>query len=159
MIALSDVAVTVANAKLSAEWWRQNLGFAVHTVGNPGGHAIMVAPPGDRFVLHLCEGFAPPEPGNSGIAFMTDEIDALVERMRAGGVKFPEPLTKRSWGSMAKFEDPDGNVFWLLGAPSAFIRSEAARRAPATGPARRAKRRGGGAARSRPDRRHASGHP
>ena len=159
MISLADVAVPVTNAKTSAEWWQQKLGFEVHTVGKPGGHAIMVAPPGDRFILHLCEGFAPAEPGNSGIAFVTNEIDRLVQRMQAGGVKFTEPLSKESWGSMAKFEDPDGNVFWLLEAPAAFIRTEAARRAkPPASKSRSAvgvKR----AARARPGRRSASGRP
>lgn len=136
MIALADCAVAVKNARESAEWWRRNLGFVVHVVGD-GPHAIMVAPPGDKFVLHLCEGFEPVEPGNSGIAFVTDEIDRLVRRMRDGGVRFPEPLKKESWGTMAKFADPDGNVFWLLGASTRFIRSEAHRRAPREDPPQR----------------------
>ena len=153
MIALADVAVTVKDAEASAEWWQEKVGFDVYAVGNPGGHAIMVAPPGDRFVLHLCEGFAPVEPGNSGIAFVTDEIEAQVERMQAGGVRFSEPLLRQSWGSMAKFADPDGNVFWLLGAPAAFIRTAVSRRAagrppPAHG-SRRGKVRGPKKARSR----------
>jgi len=89
----------------------------------------MVAPPGDRFVLHLCEGFEPVQPGNSGIAFVTDGIEPLVARMEAAGVRFPQPLTKQAWGSMAKFEDPDGNVFWLMGASAQFIRGETRRKA------------------------------
>lgn len=130
MLTLADVAVTVTNARASAEWWQEKLGFAVHTVGEAGGHSIMVAPPGDRFVLHLCEGFEPVDPGNSGIAFVTDAIEPLIARMVAGGVKFAQPLTRESWGAMAKFADPDGNVFWLLEAPTTFIRSESVRRAP-----------------------------
>lgn len=59
MLALADVAVVVSDAKASAKWWVKNLGFATFTVGGEGGHAILVAPPGERFVLHLCEGFAP----------------------------------------------------------------------------------------------------
>jgi catechol 2,3-dioxygenase-like lactoylglutathione lyase family enzyme len=129
MIALADCAVVVSDARASARWWNEKLGFAVHAVGN-SEHAIVVAPPGERFVLHLCAGFAPVEPGNSGIAFMTDDIEQLVLKMRAGAVEFPEPLRKESWGSMAKFADPDGNVFWLMEAPAAFIRQETRRRAP-----------------------------
>lgn len=141
MLTLADVAVTVTDAKARAEWWVQQLGFAVHTVGEPGGHAIMVAPPGDRFVLHLCEGFEPIEPGNTGIAFVTDEIEALVARMVAGGVRFPQPLTRESWGAMAKFADPDGNVFWLLEAPTSFIRAESVRKAPVLPKSRRSRTR------------------
>jgi len=123
MLALADCAVTVTNARTSAEWWAEKLGFAVHTIGD-GGHAIMVAPPGDRFILHLCEGIEAVEPGNTGIAFVTDEFEPLVRRMEAAGVEFPEPAKVQSWGGMAKFADPDGNVFWLLGAPTEFVRTE-----------------------------------
>jgi predicted enzyme related to lactoylglutathione lyase len=97
-------------------------------VGEPGGHSVVVAPPGDRFILHLCEGFGPVEPGNSGIAFMTDDIDGLVRKMTSASVTFAEPLKKEAWGAMAKFADPDGNVFWLLGAPASFIRQETSRK-------------------------------
>jgi catechol 2,3-dioxygenase-like lactoylglutathione lyase family enzyme len=145
MLAVADVAVTVADAKKSAEWWQEKLGFDIHTIGPPGGHAIMIAPPGDRFVLHLCEGIEAVEPGNTGVAFMTDDIAAQVRRMEAAGVEFTEPLKMQSWGGSAKFADPDGNVFWLLGAPAKFVRTERERRAQARRPARtRSKRRTSG---------------
>ena len=129
MLALADVAVGVRDAKASARWWHETMGFETHTVGAPGSHALMVAPPGDRFVLHLCEGFEPVEPGNTGIAFVTDEIEAWVARMQAAGVRFPQPLTRTDWGGSAKFADPDGNIFWLVGAPTAFVEAEVGRRA------------------------------
>ena len=130
MIALADVAVVVSDARASAKWWTKNLGFSTYTVGG-AGHAILVAPPGERFALHLCEGFAPVEPGNSGVAFVTDEIDGLVARMLRAGVEFPEPLRKEEWGKMAKFADPDGNVFWLLEAPTSMVKATLKSRAPA----------------------------
>ena len=130
MLALADFAVVVSDAQKTSEWWEKNLGFRTFTVGG-GGHAKLVAPPGERFVLHLCEGFGPLEPGNTGIAFVTDEIEALTERMTAAGVEFPEPLKTEEWGAMAKFADPDGNVFWLLGVPTKIVRDTLASRAPA----------------------------
>lgn len=129
VVAVADVAVTVTNAKEAAKWWEKNLGFASFTIDGKTGHAVMVAPPGDRYVLHQCEGFEAVDPGNTGIAFMTDEIEALVARMTAGGVRFPEPLQKLEWGAMAKFADPDGNVFWLMGAPTKFVREAMVHRA------------------------------
>jgi catechol 2,3-dioxygenase-like lactoylglutathione lyase family enzyme len=129
MIALADVAIVVSNAKTAAAWWRKNLGFSEFIIGGTG-HAILVAPPGERFVLHLCEGFAPMEPGNTGIAFITDDMDGLVARMVKGGVSFPEPLKAEKWGKMAKFADPDGNIFWLLEAPTAMVRDTLRSRAP-----------------------------
>src|SRR4029077_2524130 len=89
LIESADVAVVVSNAKTSARWWKKNLGFSSYTVGG-AGHAILVAPPGERYVLHLCEGFAPLEPGNTGIAFVTDSIESTVARMKKGRVEFPE---------------------------------------------------------------------
>lgn len=121
MMTLADVAVVVSNAKASARWWKQKLGFATLTIGG-SGHAVMVAPPGDRFVLHLCEGFAPLEPGDSGIAFVTDDMDSMITRMKRGKVNFPEPVRSEDWGKMAKFADPDGNIFWLLEAPTKMVR-------------------------------------
>ncbi len=151
MIALADVAVVVSDAKAAADWWREKLGFAVHTL--PGsGHGVLVAPPGDRLVLHLCEGFAPVDPGNTGVAFVTDEIEKVVERMTRKGVAFPEPLKHEKWGGMAKFADPDGNVFWLLEAPTAMVRATLRSRAPAAssrggpstrGATKKSRRRGG----------------
>lgn len=149
MIALADCAVTVSDAQSSARWWKEKVGFRVRTIGG-AGHAIMIAPPGDRFVLHLCEGFGDVEPGNSGIAFVTDDIQSLVDRMQSNGVEFPEPLQKESWGSMAKFADPDGNVFWLLEAARRFIEQQTGRRGgPTRGPHKAPKRR----ARATPGRR------
>jgi predicted enzyme related to lactoylglutathione lyase len=129
MLRLADFAVTVTSATATAKWWKDAVGFEAYTLGAPGSHAIMVAPPGERFLLHLCEGFAAVEPGNTGIAFVTDDIEKHVRKMKAAGVQFPEPLKKESWGASAKFADPDGNIFWLLGAPTGFIRRETTRRA------------------------------
>jgi len=138
MIALADVAVVVSDAKASARWWAKNLGFSTFTIGG-SGHATLVAPPGERYVLHLCEGFAPLEPGDTGIAFVTDEMPALVKRMLKGSVTFPVPPTKESWGTMAKFADPDGNIFWLLEVPTSMVRATLRSRAPLTTPRKTSK--------------------
>lgn len=125
MIRFADVGVAVTDAKAAAAWWQEKVGFEVDVMGEEeDGHGVRVGPPGDRFLLHLCEGYEPVDPGNTGIAFMTDEIEALVERMTSAGVEFTEPLEKTEWGASAKFADPDGNIFWLLGAPTEFIEAE-----------------------------------
>jgi len=129
MLVIADVAVTVKDARAAAAWWKDKVGFEVHTIGPPGGHALMVAPPGERFLLHLCEGFEGVEPGNTGIAFVTDDLEGHVRRMCEAGVTFTEPLSNTEWGGSAKFEDPDGNIFWMLGAPTSFIREQTRKRA------------------------------
>ncbi len=157
MLALADVAVVVRNANASAEWWREKLGFSVHRIGE---HAILVAPPGDRFILHLCEGFAPMEPGNTGIAFLTEDLPGLTARLMASGVEFPEPYQEGAGGSGAKFSDPDGNVFWLLGVPAPFLRRTLGLRAPGgRGPRSGSRNPPRGKARTRARRRRARGPP
>jgi len=151
MIALADCSIAVSDAKAAAVWWNEKLGFAVHWVGQ-GDHALMVAPPGDRFVLHLCEGFEPVQPGNSGVAFVTDDLEGMVRRMEGAGVRFSEPLQKEAWGGMAKFEDPDGNVYWLLGAPASFIRKETYLKARTSRPSKSRGRTGRGKVRRRSSR-------
>ena len=141
MLALADCAVVVSDAETSARWWVEKMGFLRYNVGG-AKHAVMVAPPGERFILHLCSGFESAEPGNTGIAFMTDEIEAVVARMKLNHVRFVEPLKLESWGGVAKFADPDGNIFWLLGAPTAFVHGELSRRAGATEPSKRTPRKG-----------------
>jgi catechol 2,3-dioxygenase-like lactoylglutathione lyase family enzyme len=128
MLAFADVAVTVSDARASARWWSEKLGFATHTVGPPDGHATLVAPPGDRFLVHLCEGFAPVEPGNTGIAFVTDDFRADVARLENAGVRIVERSEER--GASVKLADPDGNVYWLIGVPAEFLRAQTALRAP-----------------------------
>lgn len=139
-MALADVAVVVSDARASSRWWQKVLGFSSHTIGGQG-HAILVAPPGERLVLHLCEGFAPLEPGDTGIAFITDDMASAVARMSKHGVRFPVPPKKEPWGSLAKFEDPDGNIFWLLETPPAMVRATLKLRAPRH-PSRRVPKRG-----------------
>lgn len=130
MLAFADVAVTVSDAPESARWWNEKLGFAIHTIGPPGSHAVVVAPPGDRFLLHLCEKFEPVDPGNTGIAFVTDDLAADVARLEKGGVEIVERA--EDGGATVKFADPDGNVFWLIGVPAEFIRAQVSLRAPET---------------------------
>jgi catechol 2,3-dioxygenase-like lactoylglutathione lyase family enzyme len=141
MLRIADFAVTVTDAKATALWWEQKLGFETHTVGAPGGHALMVAPPGERFLIHLCEGFEAVEPGNTGIGFVTDEIERVTRTMEAAGVRFVEPFDRASGSGTAKFSDPDGNIFWLIGVPGPFIRRETARRAGAATKSRKTSRR------------------
>jgi catechol 2,3-dioxygenase-like lactoylglutathione lyase family enzyme len=136
MLALADVGVAVRDARATAAWWSEKLGFVSHTIGGPGGHTVMVAPPGQPFLLHLCAGLEPPEPGNTGIAFITDDLEAHARQMEARGVQFTEMTRSAGGGGRAKFADPDGSVFWLIGAPRSLVRAEVGRKAPLPRPPR-----------------------
>jgi len=108
---LSSVAVVVSDAKKSATWYREKLGFEIR---DQEGHWVTVAPKGSNVVLHLCEGFYPLEPGNTGFSFLVKDVAKAEKVLRGKGVQFTEPTKKESWGTYAMFADPDGNEFWLM---------------------------------------------
>ena len=51
-----------------------------------------------------------------GVSLQVEDIDATYRDLKARGVKFSSAPEKQEWGgSLAFFEDPDGNVLTLLG--------------------------------------------
>jgi catechol 2,3-dioxygenase-like lactoylglutathione lyase family enzyme len=104
-----SVAVMVSDAKKSAAWYKEKLGFEVSA---DEGHWVTAWSKGAQWKLHLCEGKL--EPGNTGICLYTDNVEATVSDLKKKGVKFSQDYTKTDWGGeIAKFDDPDGNVFWI----------------------------------------------
>jgi len=108
---LSSIALVVSNAKESAKWYREKLGWEVKS---QEGHWVTVAPKNAPFVFHLCEKFFPLEPGITGFAFTTKELAKDVKNLEAKGVKFTQPMTKEDWGTHANFVDPDGNEWEII---------------------------------------------
>ncbi|MEM3851939.1 MAG: VOC family protein [Methanomassiliicoccales archaeon] len=106
---MMDVAVMVADASASAKWYKEKLGFEIFS---SDGHWITVGPKGSATVLHLCEGQR--EPGNTGIAFTVDDLDKTYKELSSKGVRFTQSPADRGFGPFARFEDPDGNEFWLF---------------------------------------------
>jgi catechol 2,3-dioxygenase-like lactoylglutathione lyase family enzyme len=109
MLKFGDVAVVVKNAKRSAKWYREKLGFRIQA---QDGHWVAVLPKGANVPLHLCEGNRP-EKGNTGIGFVVKSVPRSARALRAKGVRFTQPPTETEWGTYAMFADPDGNEFWL----------------------------------------------
>jgi len=108
---LSSIAIVVSDAKKSAKWYKEKLGLQIR---DQEGHWITVSPKDSTVVFHLCEGFYPLEPGNSGISFVSKDVAKDQKALEAKGVKFTTPTTKEDWGIYAMFADPDGNEFWLV---------------------------------------------
>ena len=105
-----DMAVVVSNAKKSAGWYKEKLGFEIR---DNEGHWVTVAPKGSQVVFHLCE-TTPPETGNTGIGFRVKDLDKTYAEYSGKGVEFTVKSTKAEWGFYAMFKDPDGNEFWLM---------------------------------------------
>ncbi len=135
VIEMGSIAILVNDARKSAEWYRDKLGFEI--VGLEG-HAVFLRPKGSRRVLvHLCERCADwgnDRPGgrtgvwlrcgeltfrkdeNTGRmvpASNPDEVEKVYLELEAKGVVFSVDLTQTSWGKYAIFKDPDGNEFEL----------------------------------------------
>jgi len=102
-----SVAVMVSDAKKSAAWYKK-LGFETSIEDE---HWVTAWPKGAQWKLHLCEGEL--EPGNTGIAFYTDDVKATVAELKKKGATFAMDYTKSQWGENAQVKDPDGNLFWI----------------------------------------------
>ncbi len=125
---IDTVAVVVANNREAIAWYSNVLGLEVAYIGpaaaNPDpsvqgtpenpGHWVEMGPPRPQTRIHLCELGGKTEPGPTGITFLTDDIRADYERMRAMGVTFLSAPRKMEWGEwLCAFLDPDGNEFDL----------------------------------------------
>ena len=108
---LTTIALVVSDAKKSAKWYQEKLGFEIR---DHQGHWITVAPKRENMAFHLCEGFYPLEPGNTGISFTTTDAKREEAALRKLGVEFTTPTTKEDWATYAMFKDPDGNEFYLI---------------------------------------------
>jgi len=107
-----SIAVIVSDGKKSAAWYKDKLGFETSVED----HWVTAWPKGANWKLHLCEGKL--EPGNSGIAFYSDDLKSTVADLKKKGVKLAMDYAKTEWGEMAQVKDPDGNIIWLkAGSP------------------------------------------
>ena len=98
----------VSDAKKTAKWFAEVVGL--QTSGE--GHWVLVWPKGGTSKIHLCEG--EPDPGNTGIAFYTPDVEKKAKEMKAKGVKFTEDVNKTDWGTQGMFADADGNEYYLI---------------------------------------------
>ncbi len=130
---VGSVAILVNDAKKSAEWYHDKLGFEIVGIE---GHTVFVRPKGAQAILlHLCErcdAWGNDQPGGrTGIWFQCGEITISrdertsqvlpaskpedVERtyieLKEKGVDFSEELTTTEWGKYAILRDLDGNEF------------------------------------------------
>ncbi|MGA8275440.1 MAG: VOC family protein [Thermoplasmata archaeon] len=111
-----SVALVVADRVRSVTWYTQNLGLDVIEQGaGDGDHWVVVGRKGQNGGVHLCDiptfdpNF-PVEPGESGIQFdLPGDFKKSCAALKANGVRFSTPPTKRPWGWYAKIVDPDGN--------------------------------------------------
>jgi len=110
---IRSVAVVVSDENKAKEWYRDKLGFEVQEETE---HWVVVAPRGSSTGIHLCKGETL-EPGNTGILFYADDVEATYRELKRKNVEFSRELGKAEWNEnvrYAMFKDPDGNEFWLM---------------------------------------------
>ncbi len=129
---VGSVAVLVSDARKSAEWYRDKLGFEIV---EDEGHTVFVKPRGSQFLLHLCGKCGAWETdrpgGRTGVWFHCgkvgmrkdkesgqlipasnpDDVERTYLELKKKGVEFSEVLTSTGWGKYAILKDPDGNEF------------------------------------------------
>ena len=111
--------IPVKDQDAAVDFYVNTLGFVV-TMDNqvsPDMRWITVSAPGAQTNLALmsasCVG---PVQEHTGIAFVSDDIDADYVKLTAAGVKFKSAPVLEPWGDKGvHFCDPDGNEFYLNG--------------------------------------------
>jgi catechol 2,3-dioxygenase-like lactoylglutathione lyase family enzyme len=129
---VGSVAVLVQDARKSAEWYHDKLGFEIVGIE---GHTVFVKPKESNSLLHLCgrcDAWEDDNPGGrtgiwlqcgemvirtdkkTGIvtpASRPEDVERTYHELKKKGVEFAEELTTTSWGKYAVLKDPDGNLF------------------------------------------------
>lgn len=111
--------VWISDSNKAYDFYVNKLGFEVlqDRPFGAGFRFLMLRPAGGGAAITVCQ----PMPGSGAkvggmttIAFLTDDIQATYEELRAKGVEFTQAPTQQFWGGYeATFTDPDGNAFML----------------------------------------------
>ncbi len=106
------LALSVRDRRLSAQWYSDNLGFAlVHHIDDAGWTELQTKTEG--VTLGLGEQ-TEPTPGNTVPVFGVADIATARANLEAAGVRFDgETETIEGMVSTATFYDPDGNALML----------------------------------------------
>ncbi|MGY4572842.1 VOC family protein [Bradyrhizobium sp. USDA 3256] len=118
---LEVVVIPVSDVDRAKRFY-ENLGWRLDAdfVRADGSRALQLTPPGSPTSLHLDKGSALPrflivsdiEAARADLIARGVDVSEVFHRGAAGRVKGPDP-ERPSYGSLATFNDPDGNA-WLL---------------------------------------------
>ncbi|MGD0733582.1 MAG: VOC family protein [Terracidiphilus sp.] len=109
------VTIPVSNQDVSLKFYTEQMGFKVATdqAFGPGQRWIELLIPGSdvNLALFTPEGHENRIGGFQTVTFWCDDVFATAKLLKSKGVELAEEPRKEVWGTMAKFKDPDGNVF------------------------------------------------
>ena len=122
-LCLHFVIIFVRDQQRSLEFYRDQLGFRVmvdHTFPE-GNRWIEVAPPDGTGQIGLSLPLPGTDPervigGETRVYFVTEDLNSKYQQWKERGVQFLFPPQTPDWGGIhTRFQDPDGNVFGLVG--------------------------------------------
>ncbi|MDG2276499.1 MAG: VOC family protein [Pseudomonadales bacterium] len=106
------VNVFVSNLSTTVSFFENTLGLMCNSIEVDHGYASFTAGPISFGIAQTDESALIGR--HTGIGFMVDDIDQTYSMMRAAGVEFTMAPTKQPWGgTLALFNDPDGNLYYL----------------------------------------------
>lgn len=122
---LGIVQINVVDLAVAREFYVGTLGFQLGRSFPGGGPFELVNPGGPTVLVYQASRRVDHDyPAQTGttLVFYTDDIDATVERWRAGGVEFvpiawsedASGIAYSPYGRFVAFRDPSGNVHELL---------------------------------------------
>lgn len=117
---IHSTTITVSDQDAALDFYVNTLGCSVGTDQQMGPEmrflTVVFPDGGAELVLghpSWTPGSATPG-GQTGISFITHDIDATYATLTERGVTFNEPIQTMPWGDRATwFNDPDGNQFFL----------------------------------------------
>ena len=111
------VSIPVSDQDVSLKFYTEKMGFKVATDQHfgTGQRWIELLIPGSETTLALFtpEGHENRIGGFQPMTFWCDDVFATSSQLKAKGVKFTAEPRKEVWGTMAIFQDVDGNQFVL----------------------------------------------
>jgi len=120
-VSLHFIMIFVRDQERSLRFYLDQLGFRLIVDQGVAGHRwIEVAPPDGTANIALAQALpdsvATLVGRDTGVYFITEDIQAKYDEWSGRGVRFASPPQKPQWGGIfARFEDPDGNSFGLAG--------------------------------------------
>lgn len=116
-----NVRYMVDDVETAVDFYTRHFGFALKTNAAPAfadvvrGHLrLLISGPTSSAGRPMPDGRTPQPGGWNRIHFVVEDIEAEVERLRAGGVSFRNDIISGPGGKQVLVEDPAGNPIELF---------------------------------------------
>jgi predicted enzyme related to lactoylglutathione lyase len=115
------VRYLVDDVAAAVDFYTTNFGFTVNVEAPPafadvirGNLRLLLSGPASSAGRAMADGEKPHAGGWNRVHFITDDLSADIERLRAAGVRFRNDVVSGPGGSQALAIDPSGNLVELF---------------------------------------------